>query len=113
MHRAAHDHQGIGLVGVFKRFFQAIRVFAAVLELEGINRQHFLPDFIAAFVVQKSVETSSCTNAVVVVAAGANVLIRFQIALYSTASQLGHLIQRPSGTVRPVFRGCVDDFGWE
>jgi hypothetical protein len=53
MHGAAHDDQRVGLAGVFQRFLQALGVFAAVLELQGVDGQHLLADFVAAFGVQK------------------------------------------------------------
>ena len=51
VHRAAHYHQCVGFSGVFQRFFQAFGVFAAVFELERVNRQDFLADLETAFVV--------------------------------------------------------------
>ena len=59
VHCATHDHQGIGLTRVFQRFFQAVWVFAAVLELQGVHGQDLLPNFIAPFGVEKSVEARS------------------------------------------------------
>ena len=79
VYRAAHDHQRVGLTGVFQRLFQALGVFAAVLELEGVHGQHLLANFIAAFVVQKHIEPRPRPNAMVVAARGAHVLVLFQI----------------------------------
>ena len=79
VHRAAHDHQGIGLAGVVHGFFQALGVFAAVFELKRVNGQDFLTDFVAAFTVQKGVQAGAGTDAQVVRAAGADVLVFFQV----------------------------------
>ena len=38
MHCTTHDHQGIGFSSVFQGFLEALRVFAAVLEFQGIDR---------------------------------------------------------------------------
>ncbi len=76
---AAHDDQGIGFAGVFQRFFQALRVFAAVFEFEGIDGDDFLADFVAAFAVHEVVQAVAGVDAVVVTAGGADVLIFLQI----------------------------------
>ena len=56
VHRAAHHHQGVGLAGVFQGFFQAFGVFAAVLEFQGVHRQDFLANLVAAFRVQERIQ---------------------------------------------------------
>ena len=55
VHRAAHDDECIGFSGVFHRFFQPLRVLAAVLELERVNRQDFLAKLVTALGVKKGV----------------------------------------------------------
>jgi hypothetical protein len=78
---AAHDHQCVGLAGVVHGLLEAFRVLAAVLELQRVDRQHFLAHFEAAFVVQEQVESRTRTDAVVVAAGGADVLVLLQIGL--------------------------------
>ena len=51
MYSATHDHQGIGFAGVVHSFFEAFWVFAAVFELQGIHRHHFLAYFVASFAI--------------------------------------------------------------
>ncbi|KAI1692107.1 hypothetical protein Ddc_23824 [Ditylenchus destructor] len=63
VHRAAHDDEGIGLAGVLQRFLEPFGVFAAVLELQGVDRQHFLADFIAPLAVQERVQPGTRADA--------------------------------------------------
>ena len=76
---APHDHKCIGLAGVFKCLFQALRIFAAVLELEGVHRQHFLADFVASLGIQKSVQTRARVDAVMVLALRTDVLVLLKV----------------------------------
>ena len=80
-HGATHHHQRVGLAGVLQRFFKAVWVLAAVLELEGIHRQHLLPDLVPPFIVQKQVQPGPCPNAVVVAAGRADILVVLQVGL--------------------------------
>jgi hypothetical protein len=91
VYRAAHDDECIGFTGVFQCFFEALGVFAAVFELQRIDWQHFLADFIAAFVVQKDIQAGPRANAVVVAAAGADVLVLLQIRLVQHGFAAGAL----------------------
>jgi hypothetical protein len=75
-----HD-QRVGLAGVLQRFLQPLGVLAAVLELQGVDRQHFLADFVAAFGVEEGVEPRAGADAVVVAAAGADVLVVLEVGL--------------------------------
>jgi hypothetical protein len=79
VNRAAHDDHGVGFVGFFHRLFQAVRVLAAVLELEGVDRQDFLADFVAAFRIEQTVEPLTCADAHVMVALGANMQIGLDV----------------------------------
>ena len=71
--RTTHHDQGIGFAGVLQRFLEAIGVFFAVFETQRVNRQHFLTNFEPPFGVEKSIQTSTCTNTVVVAAFRANI----------------------------------------
>ena len=75
MHSTTHDHQGIRFACVVHSFFEAFRVFAAVFELQGIHRYHFLAYFVASFAIQKGIQTLAGADTVVVAAGGANVLV--------------------------------------
>ena len=81
MDSTTHHDQRIGFAGIFQCLFQTFGVFATVFELQGVHRQNFLTDFIATFVVQKAVEPGPCTNAMVVAAAWADVLVLLQVGL--------------------------------
>jgi hypothetical protein len=86
---AAHDDQRVGLAGVFQRFLQALGVLAAVLELQRVDRQHFLADLVAAFGVEEGVQPRARADAVVVAAVRADVLVLLQSVLYSTVRSWG------------------------
>ena len=92
-----HDDEGVGLARVLQRFFQAFGVLAAVFELEGVHRQHFLADFIAAFGVQKGVQPCAGANAVMVAALGADVLVLLQVGLVEHGFAARALDPQPFG----------------
>ena len=117
-HAAAHDDQRIGLTGVFQRLFQALRVFAAVFELQGVHGQHFLPQFVAAFCVQKGIQTRARANAVMVAALRAHVLVLFQIGAIQHRFAAWALDPQPFWHGRTVLgrsRICrgLGCFGWK
>ena len=85
VHRAAHHHQRVGLAGVLQRLLQALGVLAAVLELQGVDRQHFLADLVAAFGVEEGVEPRPRADAVVMAAGRADVLVLLQVGLVEHA----------------------------
>ncbi len=79
MDRAAHDDHGVGFVGVFHRLFQAVRILPAVLELQRIDRQDFLADFIAAFWIEQTVQPFARANPHVMTAFRADMQIRLDV----------------------------------
>ena len=81
VHRAAHHDQRVGLAGVLQRFLQPLGVLAAVLELQRVDRQHFLADLVAAFGIEEGVEPRARADAVVVAAGRADVLVLLQVGL--------------------------------
>jgi len=95
--RAAHDDERIGLARVLQGLLQALGVLAAVLELERIDGQHLLADFVAAFGVEKGVEPCAGANAVVVAALGADVLVLLQVGLVEHGFAARALDPQPFG----------------
>ena len=87
MHRAAHDDQRVGLAGVLERVLQPLGVLLAVLELERVDRQHFLADLVAAFGVEEGVEPRARADAVVMAALRADVLVLLEVGLVEHASR--------------------------
>ena len=110
LHAAAHDHQRVGLAGVLQGLFQAFGVFAAVFELERINRQHFLADLVSAFAVQKHVQPGSRADAVVVAASGADVLVLLQIRFVQNGFATGALDPQSLGHAAALGRVAGLDF---
>ena len=111
VHRAAHDNQRVGLAGVFQGFFQALRVLAAVLELEGIDRQNFLADLVAAFSVQKRVQPGARAHAVMVAALRADVLVFLQVGLVEHGLATRALDPQAFGHAAALGRVGGRDFG--
>ena len=107
---AAHDHQGVGFTGVAHGFFDALGVLAAVFEFQSVDRDHFLANFVAAFVVQKVVQTGTCANAVVVTAGGANVLVLLQVSFVKHGFALGALDPQAFRHAAAVGRVGVQNF---
>ena len=68
MHAPLHHDQRVGLAGVLERVLQPLGVLLAVLELERVDRQHFLADLVAAFGVEERVEARARADAMVVLA---------------------------------------------
>ncbi len=60
---------------------QALGVLAAVLELQRVDRQHFLADLVAALGVEEGVEPRARADAVVVAAVRAHVLVVLEVGL--------------------------------
>ena len=110
---AAHHDQRIGFARAVQRIFQALGVFAAVLELQGINRQYLLPQFVAAFGVQKSIQPRTCANAMVMAALRAYVLVLLQIAAVKNRFAAGALDPQAFGHSRTAlgFRRGFGRFG--
>ena len=87
--RAANHDQRVGFSRVFQGFLQSLWVLAAVLELERINREDLLADFIAPLAIQKRIQACARANPVVMAACGADILVLFQVGLVEHALATG------------------------
>jgi hypothetical protein len=58
---------------------EAVRILLAVLELQGVDRQRFLADFIAAACVEQRIEARAGADAHVVVALRADMQVRLEV----------------------------------
>ena len=76
---ALHHDQRVLLRGFVARLLQPLGVAPAVLELEGVDRQHFRADLVAALAVEQVVEPLARRDAVVVGALGADVEVLLEV----------------------------------
>ncbi|MCY1168884.1 hypothetical protein D9M73_88950 [compost metagenome] len=113
VHGATHDDQCIGFAGVFQRLFQAFGVLAAVLELEGIDRQDFLAQLVTAFGIQKGIQPGARAYAVVVAALRADILVFLQVGLVEHGFAAGALDPQALGHATALGGVSGRDFGWE
>lgn len=111
VHCTAHDHQGVCFAGVLHGFFEALGVLAAVFEFQGVHRQHFLTDFVAAFGVEEHVQTIAGAHAVVVAASRADVVVGLQVALVEHGFATGALDPHTFGHATALRRFGVLNFG--
>src|SRR5690606_36717896 len=87
-----------------QRLLQALRILAAVRELQQVDRNDFLPDLVAAFGNQEGVEPSARAHPVVVVAGGADVLVLLQVVLVEDGVAAGALDPQAFRHAAPLVR---------
>jgi hypothetical protein len=69
-----------------------------------------LANFVAAFVVQKVVQTGACTNAMVMAAGGANILVLLKVCFVEDRFALGALDPQAFWHAAAVGRVGVQNF---
>src|SRR3989442_849079 len=85
---------------------------ARALELQGVDGDDFLADFIAAFGIQEMVQAGAGADAVMVAAAGADVLVFLQIGLVEHGLAARALDPQTLGDLLVAIRGVgLLDFG--
>src|SRR5262249_26333218 len=71
--RSTNDDQCIGLARLLHRFLQALRILAAVLELQRIDWKDFLADLVTPFGIEQRIEPLARADAQVMPALGTDV----------------------------------------
>ena len=77
--RALHHHQGIALAGRLDRLFQALRILAAVLEFQAVQRTDVGTDLKPALRVKQAIESFAGADAMVVTTLRAHLRIVAQV----------------------------------
>ena len=81
MHAALHHYHRITLAGFTLGNGQALAVFAAILEFQGIQRLHFGTDLKPTLGIQQPIQAGACGDAVMMVAFGADTKVFFQVGV--------------------------------